>query len=103
MAAKRVLNGLKTGLAVVGTLGIGTGIAGSYAFRAVREAKQVLHLCIIKHLAEKYLVDTARMIHAHVTHVQALQKLPPEFVLELDLEDIQLVERSASGSTVQVG
>jgi hypothetical protein len=32
-----------------------------------------------------------------------MQKLPPEFVLELDLEDIQLVERSASGSTLQVG
>ena len=71
MAARRVLTGLKTGLAVVGTLGIGTGIAGSYAFRAARTAKQVLQLCIIKHVAGYYNVHTARMIYGRVTHVHA--------------------------------
>ena len=71
MAARRVLTGLKTGLAVVGTLGIGTGIAGSYAFMAARKAKQVLQLCIIKHVAGCYDVHSARIIYGHVTHVHA--------------------------------
>lgn len=42
MAMRRFLRGLKTGLAVVGTLSIGTGIATGYAINATRTAKQVV-------------------------------------------------------------
>ncbi|CAL5221921.1 g4192 [Coccomyxa viridis] len=68
MSSNRIFRGLKTGLAVVGTLSIGTSLAIGYAIRSARAAKQ---------------------------------KLPDEFVLDLDLEDIQLVERSATNPLIQ--
>ena len=37
-----------------------------------------------------------------ILSLSCLQKLPDEFVLDLDLEDIQLVERSATNPLIQV-
>ena len=99
MSTNRFLRGLKTGLAVVGTLSIGTSLSIGYAIRAARAAKQVIRLAlriIFICLHQRWHCPSHSFYHAH-------QKLPDEFVLELDLEDIQLVERSATNPLIQVG
>lgn len=99
MSTNRFLRGLKTGLAVVGTLSIGTSLSIGYAIRAARAAKQVIWPAL--RIMFRYPHQTGHHCSPYVYH--AFQKLPDEFVLELDLEDIQLVERSATNPLIQVG
>ena len=98
MSTNRFLRGLKTGLAVVGTLSIGTSLSIGYAIRAARAAKQVKRLAMRVNVI---LMHLERPCPSQCSY-HALQKLPDEFVLDLDLEDIQLVEKSASNPLIQV-
>lgn len=49
MASNRIFRGLKTGLAVVGALGLGTTFAVGYAVTAARTAKQVMRRRLDQH------------------------------------------------------